>query len=701
MFGFHFLDILVILLYFAGMIYIGIIVSRRIKNEEDFFMGGRNLGRILQTFMNFGMATSSETSVGAARETFRQGMAGIWIKLFVLFMTPFYWFTAVWTRRLRATSMGEIFRMRYANAPMEKVYAVKGMLSFMAMIAVSFVALQKTVEVITPLPESQLSAEQKTIIGNFKQMSALEKKMGATPLTDEEMETYEKLKALKTEGLVKSSFSAVNPKIFVPIIALIVMVYAIAGGLLAAAITDFIQGVLLLVLSFLLLPAGLFRIGGFTGLHEKVPESAFNLFGTAALSEYPWYYVVAISVMGMVMVEAAPHNCQIMGSAKDEESARVGRVFGNFMKRFTIILWGFTGVVGYGLYKHAVADPDMLWGHMTRELLAPGLIGLMVVCLVAALMSTADAFIVATGALFTRNLYEPLFPGRSQREYLLAGRVAGGIVLAGAITISLFFNDILRLVRFIWSIGLIFTPVYWMGIVWRRSNARGAWAAIIYTFVFTVIFSYFLGYVKPVARINFLTQTTEIKVVTKKTGATQSDVESGTAEFVGQTLQKEIQIPARGVFFENVVRENPDDPNSPLIGKNRFRTSLLIPAMLGVDLTKMTKGTLISLGYYLDVLIPFLFIIIISRFSKPCPRESLDRYYARLHTPVDPDPEKDREEVRKSEQNPERFRHRNLFPATEIMLQKPSRRDVLGFLAAWAAVGGVILTVIILASIGS
>jgi SSS family solute:Na+ symporter len=596
MFGFHPLDLTVIVLYFGAMLYIGVIISRRIKNEEDFFMGGRGLGRLLQTFMNFGMATSSETSVGAARETFRQGMAGIWLKLFVLFMTPFYWFTAVWTRRLRATSMGEIFRMRYANAPMEKVYAVKGMLSFMAMIAVSFVALQKTVEVITPIPASQLSTEQRAAIENFRQTADLEKKMEAGPLTDLEMETYEKLKALKTKGRVKSSFSAINTKIFVPLIALIVLVYAIAGGLLAAAITDFIQGVLLLVLSFLLLPAGLIKIGGFSGLHEKVPESAFSLFGTATLSEYPWYYVVAISVMGMVMVEAAPHNCQVMGSAKDEESARVGRVFGNFMKRFTIILWGFTGVIGYGLYRHAIADPDMLWGHMTRQLLAPGLIGLMVVCLIAALMSTADAFIVATGALFTRNLYEPLFPGRSQREYVLAGRVAGGIVLTGAIIIALFFNDILRLVRFIWSIGLIFGPVYWMGVVWRRSNTRGAWAAIIYTFVFTVSCSYFLCYVKPAARSEFLTKTTEIKVVTKKTGATEADVKNGLAKFAGQAISKEIQIPARGVFFEDVVRENPDNPNSPLIGKNRFRTSLLFLALLGVDLARMNKGTLISLG---------------------------------------------------------------------------------------------------------
>jgi SSS family solute:Na+ symporter len=91
--GLHIFDALVILIYFIALILIGVVVSRRIKNQEDFLMGGRKIGTLLQTFMNFGMATGSDAPVGAARETFRQGMAGIWVHLFTLFATPFYWIT--------------------------------------------------------------------------------------------------------------------------------------------------------------------------------------------------------------------------------------------------------------------------------------------------------------------------------------------------------------------------------------------------------------------------------------------------------------------------------------------------------------------------------------------------------------------------------------------------------------------------------
>ena len=114
--GLHILDAILILVYFIALILIGVIVSYRIKNQEDFLMGGRKIGTLLLTFMNFGMATGSDVPVGAARETFRQGIAGIWIHLFTLFITPFYWITTIWQRRLRISSMGEVFRLRFNRA---------------------------------------------------------------------------------------------------------------------------------------------------------------------------------------------------------------------------------------------------------------------------------------------------------------------------------------------------------------------------------------------------------------------------------------------------------------------------------------------------------------------------------------------------------------------------------------------------------
>ena len=53
------IDIVVLILYFAGMVSIGIWAMRRIKNQEDYFMGGRGFGKLLQTFAAFGAGTGA------------------------------------------------------------------------------------------------------------------------------------------------------------------------------------------------------------------------------------------------------------------------------------------------------------------------------------------------------------------------------------------------------------------------------------------------------------------------------------------------------------------------------------------------------------------------------------------------------------------------------------------------------------------
>lgn len=700
MFGLHVFDLCIMVAYFVAMIVIGLRISKGIKDHEDFCMGGRQMGCWLQTFMNFGTGTSADTAVDAARETFRQGYAGLWLKLYVLFITPFYWITTVWLRRLRLRSMSELFKIRYESPLMEKVYALLGLLSFMATISISMLALQKTAAIIIIKPDLALSAEERQAVRSFERLSALKHQAAEGALSEAEQVTYNRLQALKAQGKVQAHISYVNPYVFLPLVGVIILAYGMTGGLKAAALTDAIQGVLIIALSLLLLPTGLRQIGGFRELHTRVPESIFNLFGSATTSEYPWYYVVAVVLMGLTLVEVSPQNAQIMGSAKDEEAARVGRVFGNFLKRFMLISWGFTGVIGYGLYRQAISDPDMLWGYMTRQLLAPGLVGLMIVCLSAALMSTADTFIISASALFTESIYIPLFPGRSERQYLWAGRLATAVVLAGAILIALLFQDLLRLIRFAWAIGLVFGAAYWTAILWRGANTQGAWAAILYTLVSAVVVGHFLAHLPGVTRIPFLTQMTHPHTEEVQAGASRDDVLEGRARYEGQRITKTIHIAPTGIFFETVVHEDTTAPNSTLIGQGRFRTSLLIPALLGVDLRHLSKGALIAIGYYLDVVLPFLLLFVVAKLSPMNSQETLDQFYGRLHTPV-VDGKDDAYEMALTRITPGRFQHRKLFPKTHIEFEKPSCRDIAGFLLSWLAVGGVLAIMVALAKIGS
>lgn len=677
MFGFHPLDLAVIGAYFAVIVTIGLRVGRRLRSEEDYSLGDRRMGFWLQMFMNFGTATNVDSAVGTARETFRQGMAGIWLKLFVLFVTPFYWITTVWIRRLRLSAMSEIFSWRFGSPAMARLYAVFGLLHFVASIAVSQVALQKTVEALTPVPPAELSAEQQHAVRDFSRWQELKAEASRGRLTPTEAAEWQQLRAREAAGEIRPFFSRVRPEILLTAVALGVLAYALAGGIMAAAATDLVQGLLLLALSVLLLPMALWKVGGFAGLQQQVPPSFFDLFGSPALSDYPWYHVAAIALMGLVSFDAEPANAQIMGSAKDEETARVGRIAGNFTKRLTIILWGFTGVVGFALYRDRVSDPDMLWGYMTLDLLPHGLIGLMVVCLMAALMSTVAAFIVSAGALFTQTIYRPWVPGRTDGHYLFVGRLAGAAVTVGGTLLALYLNDLLQVIRFMWSIGLVFGPVFFAGILWRRTTAAGAWAAILYSAIFTV----------------------GLSVLAERTGLARTTWL--TAQTAPPSPEGQMISRSSPIYFERLIPVTEAGVDAGQRGTGRFRTSLIWPGLVGADYSSFSRGSLLALSYFLDVVIPFMLMFLVSLVTRRVPEGLLVRFFARLHTPVAATLEEDAREVARSEAEPDRWRHAKLAPRWGVEFLRPTRRDILGFLGCWVGVGLVVLLLMGLASLGT
>ena len=63
------IDYIVLFLYFAGMAGIGFWLMSRQKRQEDFFMGGRSFGKLMQTFAAFGAGTGSADPVNTARGT--------------------------------------------------------------------------------------------------------------------------------------------------------------------------------------------------------------------------------------------------------------------------------------------------------------------------------------------------------------------------------------------------------------------------------------------------------------------------------------------------------------------------------------------------------------------------------------------------------------------------------------------------------
>ena len=125
------IDYIVLFIYFAVMAGIGFWLMRKQKRQEDFFMGGRSFGKLMQTFAAFGAGTGSADPVNTARGTFNNGMSGMWGVMYWLFVTPVYWISAVWYRRMRCLTLGDWFVERYESKKIGVAYALFGCFYYM------------------------------------------------------------------------------------------------------------------------------------------------------------------------------------------------------------------------------------------------------------------------------------------------------------------------------------------------------------------------------------------------------------------------------------------------------------------------------------------------------------------------------------------------------------------------------------------
>jgi Na+/proline symporter len=260
--------------------------------------------------------------------------------------------------------------------------------------------------------------------------------------------------------------------------AVLVAIYGSAGGLAAVVITDFIQGLLVVVLSFMLIPFGLQAVGGFGALHDKVEAGVFSLTSPAGFTPF---YVLMVTFAALSGIVAQPHHMEVIGSGKTEYDGRFGYCYGCFIKRFCTVGWTFVGVLCIALYADVIKNPDEAFGYAIKDLLPVGCVGLMVVAMMATVMSSCDSFMVDGSAVFTRNLYQHVKPGRDERHYLQIGRVVGVFVVAGGVVAAFLFPNIFENLKLVWDLPAFWGASFWLGMLWRLANRRGVWMSVVGT----------------------------------------------------------------------------------------------------------------------------------------------------------------------------------------------------------------------------
>jgi SSS family solute:Na+ symporter len=687
--GLNPLDAGIVLAYFVVILWLGTRAHRLTKNTGDFYVAGRRLGRFYQFFLSLGQATSSDQAVAVAREVYRQGIGGMWIQYLVLFLTPFYWFTTAFYRRVRQVTLGDFYTERFQSRFLGAAFAVFTLVMSILGGGVGFMVAGKTVQALTPKPPALYTAPENQSVEMFGEYQALRQKLDRG-LTAEERARYDELNDRFKKGELRSFVSYIDPLLVYLVYGTIVAAYTMLGGFFAAAITDVIQGCLIAVFSIMLIPLGLSRIGGFAGLHARVPDYMFSLFGSVTTSEYAWYTILAMVIANLVSITASAPMMQTSSSAKNEYAARFGTIGGMFFKRFLMIFWALAGLLAVGLFAGQLHDPDLIWGYMTLRLLFPGAVGLMLAGILAANMSALAAQSVTYSALFIRNLYQPFVAPKSDRHLLAVGRAVIAVTMAGGIGAALFVGNLLDLFKYFISMPAVFGASIWLGFVWRRLTK---WAVIIQAsvcfMIYAVVPNVFQTWEWARTRPAFLAETRP-RVELIETTALSGDVAAGRASTVGEKIRKPFAVEPSGVFFEKVARVRPEDPSSPKIGIGRFQAEIWVLSWTGIDFTRFTKAQLVAVRFFFDALFPFVLLFLLSYLTRPAPKSELDRFFGKMHTAVQPTPAEDARAVEAAQAQPGAFESRKLWPGSHWEIMKPGRADYLGFGGTWALVGVII-----------
>lgn len=419
----HPLDWLVIAAYFIGIVWLGIWVGRRVRHTEDFFLGRRSFGPWLIIGQAFGVGTHAEMPVSLAGAVYQFGYSAIWYQWKNLFITPFYWLLGPIFRRFRRTTLGEVYEDRYGPW-MGGVYTLWALAYFIF-------------------------------------------NMGAM---------------LKGAGKLVSAAcgGAISANAVVLLMTVSFALYSVIGGLVASAYTNFVQGFLIVVLSFLLVPLGLARVGGFTGIRESLPP---NMLSLITPGEIGVFMITMLTINGLIGIVAQPHMLAAVGTGKDEWTCRVGMTYGNFVKRVCTIGWALTGLIAAVMLAqegHVLADREDAFGYAVRQLFFPGSIGLMVASVLAANMSTCSAFAVDGGALFTQNFYRRfLVRDRDDRHYLRIGRLSGVLITVLGVLFGLYVEMVLEAFLFTETLATFMGISLFAALCWRRATRWGAFTSLL------------------------------------------------------------------------------------------------------------------------------------------------------------------------------------------------------------------------------
>lgn len=273
----------------------------------------------------------------------------------------------------------------------------------------------------------------------------------------------------------------------------VVVAYTLFGGFLAVSLTDFVQGVIMLV-AMLLVPIVAFsEIGGLSAGIEVASSVNPELFNIMS----------GVTVMGAISLAAwglgyfgQPHiivRFMAIRSVKDVPTARNIGMSWMIVSLIGALMVGLSGVAYIHNHNMELADPETIFLVFSQLLFHPLISGFLLAAILAAIMSTISSQLLVASSSLTRDIYK-LFLDKdaSEARQVLVGRIC--VVAVALLAIFIAGNkdsSVLKLVSHAWAgFGAAFGPLVLLSLMWKRMNRNGALAGMIVGALTVIIWVY-------------------------------------------------------------------------------------------------------------------------------------------------------------------------------------------------------------------
>jgi len=259
----------------------------------------------------------------------------------------------------------------------------------------------------------------------------------------------------------------------------------IATGVYTIAIyTDMFQALLLLGGAVVLTILGLDRAGGFEGLRATLPPDFFHMIKPIDDPVYPWLgTTLGTLILGTWYWCTDQVIVQKTLSAKGIPDARKGAFFCAALKILPVFILVLPGLIAKSLWPTEVTG-DNAYPMLVMRLLPPGISGLMIAAMLAALMSSLSSVFNSCSTLITMDVYKKLRPDADDRRLVLVGRVSTGVIVILSIIWIPFIrnlsNEVFQYLQSVQAyVGAPITAVFLTGILWRGATARAAFTTLV------------------------------------------------------------------------------------------------------------------------------------------------------------------------------------------------------------------------------